>query len=436
MTAQGSTVYPVDDSRRKSALVSRFAAPALVGALVGALAWPHAIWFAPLALLLLPVLNKRSWLAPFSLMLGYHLATTYGLIQGTSVFFLHAGLFLGIGFWSLSSLAFAMPYLAYPYIALYFRGGGLAGGGFGAVTATIITSTVSTILPPLGIIGWTSPWLGAVAAGPVGILITVLGILALGCHWQKKQEFPARLLVAGFAVADLWLLAFAFPSLAALGGSVDVMTGHPPPIAPAGWVGINTNLGRLRSNLSYVDASMEMAPKVLADLHSGDKVVLLPETVAGPWLPGTLAIWRPVIQWTARHPGQTVLLGAAVPHGRGYLDALVKIQGGHQTVLPDHIPVPFSMWHPWAPRDSFRMAPFSRKPETTEVDHRKAGYLICYEQLLMWPALDLYPQRIQVLLAPANDWWARGTDIPAIQRASAKAWGAFFGVPVLFAVNQ
>ena len=435
MTVHRSTVYPVDGSRRGTSPLFRFSAPTLLGAMVGALAWPHAIWLAPLVFLLLPALNKRYWLAPFALMFGYHLATTYGLIKGTSVFFLHAGLFLCIGFWSLSSLAFALPYLAYPYIALYFRS-----GGFGAVAATIITSAVSTILPPLGIIGWTSPWLGAIAAGQTGIILTVLGIFALG-HWAPRSKVRASYLIAGCVVASLWLL------------------GHPLPTEPAGWVGINTHLGRLRSNLSYVDASMELAPKVLADLRSGDKVVLLPETVAGLWLPGTRAIWRPVIRWTAQHPGQTVLLGAAVPlagrscrrqeplagseplagckhMGLGYLDALVKIQSGHQTILPDHIPVPFSMWHPWHRRDSFRMAPFSRKPETTEIDGAKVGYLICYEQLLMWPALDLYPHGIQILLAPANDWWARGTDIPAIQRASAKAWGAFFGVPVLFAVNQ
>ncbi|MCY0872354.1 MAG: conjugal transfer protein TraB [Acidithiobacillus caldus] len=418
------SVYPVDDSRRKSAPVSRFAIPTLLGALVGALAWPHAIWLAPLALLLLPIVNKRHWSHPFLLMLGYHLATTYGLIKGTAVFFPHAGLFLGVGFWSLSSLAFALPYLAYPYITLYFRGGGV-----GVVAATVITSAISTIFPPLGIIGWTSPWLGAVAAGPTGILLTILGLFALGGLPQRNQEILARLLVAGFVVVGLWLLPFAFPAL-------DAMMGHPLPTAPAGWVGIDTHLGRLRSNLSYVDASMELAPKVLADLRSGDTVVLLPETVAGPWLPGTRAIWRPVIRWTAKHPGQTVLLGADVPLAKGYQDALVKIQDGRQTILPDHIPVPFSMWHPWRPQGSFRMAPFSRKPETTEMDGKKVGYLICYEQLLMWPALDLYPHGIQILLAPANDWWAQGTDIPAIQRASAKAWGAFFGMPVLFAVNR
>lgn len=430
MTAQASSVYRVDDSRRKSALLSRFAAPALVGALIGALAWPNAIWLAPLSLLLLPIVAKRHWLFPFLLMLGYHLATTYGLIHGTAVFFPHAGVFLGIGFWSLSSLAFALPYLAYQYLALC-----LSDGGFGALAATIATSAISTIFPPLGIVGWTSPWIGAIAAGPAGILLVLAGIFMLGHLWRKSPSIKTGILLTGFVVADLWLLGFAFPALANRCPVLDGLMDRPSP-APAGWVGIDTRLGRLHSNLSYVDASMEMVPKVLADLHSGDKMVLLPEGVAGPWLPGTRAIWRPVIRWTARHPGQTVLLGAAVPHGRGYLDALVMIQGGRQTILPDHVPVPFSMWHPWRPHDSFRMEPFSRKPETTEVDGEKAGYLICYEQLLMWPALDLYPHGIQVLLAPANDWWARGTDIPAIQRASAKAWAAFYGVPVLFAVNE
>jgi apolipoprotein N-acyltransferase len=70
------------------------------------------------------------------------------------------------------------------------------------------------------------------------------------------------------------------------------------------------------------------------------------------------------------------------------------------------------------------------------MDGLRVGYLICYEQLLVWPALSLFHQHVQVLLAPANDWWAEGTDIPAIQRASAKAWGSFLGVPVLFAVNR
>jgi hypothetical protein len=420
MRGHGPIVYPVDDLQRRSPLISRITAPALLGAIIGFLAWPHAIWLAPVALLLLSVVNRSHWLGPFLLMLGYHLATTWGLIRGTAVFFPHAGTALGLAFWSLSSLAFALPYLAYPYLVLYFRG-----GGFGAVVATLVTSSVSTILPPLGIVGWTSPWIGALPFGWVGIVLILWMIFWVNQY--REDDALARLGVAiGFWVLfALSVWSGIFPS-----------TLRTLPRPPAGWVGIDTRLGHLSSTVSYVEASMDLVPKVLADLRAGDKLVLLPETVAGPWLPGTRAVWRPVIRWTRRHPGQTVLLGAAVPHGSGYLDALVQIADGRQTILPDHIPVPFSMWHPWRRHGNFRMAPFSRKPESTEIDHRKAGYLICYEQLLMWPALDLYPQGIQILLAPANDWWARGTDIPAIQRASARAWAAFFGVPVIFAVNR
>ncbi len=405
----------------------------VLGAGIGFLAWPHAIWLAPLSLLLLPVVSRKHWLSPFVLMLGYHLATTHGLIRGTSDFFPHAGLLLGIAFWSLSSLLFALPYLAYPYIARHFRGGGL-----GSVTATLLTSLVSTVLPPLGIVGWTSPWIGALPSGWFGVLLVVWTVYAVG-RWIDDGFAWHSIL---FCILALWLTGFGLPSLATRVPTLaPILGGLSQPAPPHRWVGVNTHLGRLDSGLSYIDASMNLVPKVLHDLRSGDKVVLLPETVAGPWLPGTRAIWRPVIRWTAAHPGQTVLIGAAVPHGRGshpargYLDALLEIHGGHQTVLPNRIPVPFSMWHPWQPQGSFAMHVFG-KPERTTIHGRRVGYLICYEQLLIWPALDLYPGRIQVLLAPANDWWARGTDIPAIQRASAKAWGAFFGVPVLFAVNQ
>ena len=420
-----ASVYLVDDFCSYRACVLTLAV--LFGAAVGWFAWPEWVGIAPLVLIAIPVWNRGHWLAPFLSMLGYHLATTWGLIRGTAVFFPDAGLALGIAFWGLSSLTFALPYLLYrPLVGGFSRGTPhVWKDGLAAVLMTVLLSALSTVLPPLGLIGWTSPWIGALPGGWVEVVL-VLAAIALS---TVTGELPTIFLL-------LTLVALILPPLSL----------HRT--LPQGWVGINTNLGHLRSNLSYVDASMEMAPKVLADLRSGGNVVLLPETVAGPWLPGTRAIWGPVIRWTARHPEQIVLLGADVPlagcepHGRdlrpakGYLDALVKIQDGHQTILPDHIPVPFSMWHPWHPRDSFRMAPFSRKPETTEIDGKKVGYLICYEQLLMWPALDLHPHGIQILLAPANDWWARGTDIPAIQRASAKAWGAFFGVPVLFAVNQ
>jgi len=83
----------------------------LTGTLIGLIAWPHAIWLAPAVFLVLPLFRTAA--APFLALLGYHLATTYGLIHGTAVFFPHAGLPLGIAFWVFSSLAFALPYWLY-----------------------------------------------------------------------------------------------------------------------------------------------------------------------------------------------------------------------------------------------------------------------------------------------------------------------------------
>ncbi len=390
--------------------------PFLIGATIGWLAWPHAIWFAPVALVAVPMVAFRGGGGPFLLMLGYHLATTWGLILGTAVFFPSAGLFLGLAFWAGSSLIFALPYLFYTRI--FQKTTSLVAAPYAGVLTTVCLSAISTILPPLGIIGWTSPWLGAISEGWAGVMLVLLGIalVALG----RETAFIGLAVGLG-TTAALWA-----------GSLVQDASYH----APAGWVGVNTNLGRLDSPLSYIEASMRLERSTMALLQKGVHVVLLPETVAGPWLVGTAAIWKPVIHWTAAHKGQTVFVGAFVPHGRGYIDALEQIHDGQTQVLPDHIPVPFSMWHPWKPVGSFRMAPFSQRPEMTTVGTLRVGYLICYEQLLMWPTLNLAFHRPQILLAPANDWWAKGTDIPAIQRASAKAWGAFLGVPVLFAVNQ
>lgn len=387
----------------------------LFGALIGFLAWPHCIALAPLALVSLPLWNRRHWLAPAASMLGYHLATTWGLIHGTVDFFPHAGVALGLAFWVFSSLVFALPYVLYRWSFCRLSGKSWWSRFLAGVIVTTLLSSVSTVLPPLGLIGWTSPWIGAIASGWWVIFLVILTIGLASVPFVYPELF-----LSGALVGSAFFI-FTFTP------------GQMPP--PPGWAGVNTRFGEL-SGLSYVQASMRLEPRVLHALSHGDRVVLTPESIAGPWLPGTKAIWQPVLRYTAAHKGKVALIGADIPlRDGGYEDALVQMQDGRETILPDRIPVPFSMWHPWQMRDSFPMRVFG-KPEVGTVDGLRVGYLICYEQLLVWLAISLFQQHIQVLLAPANDWWAEGTDIPAIQRASAKAWGHFLGVPVLFAVNR
>ena len=379
----------------------------LAGILIGAVAWPHAPVLAIMLILMLPVFRSR-YLAAF----GYYMSASVGLISGTATFFPHAGFVLGMVFWMASAVVLALPYLAYDGLIRRFP------AQIGPHLAGLVTVTAISILPPLGVIGWTNPWVGSFEAGPAGPVLVIeafIGIVLLLRVFGSRTWGPR--VVAGVVTGFIVLCQVPLPAM------------------PAGWIVINTHHGLLKGPMSPIIISFHLRAvvlKKLSDPHT--HVVVLPESIVGYWLPGTAAVWLPVIQWTATHPQQTVLLGALVPEGRGYADALLKIHAGHVRILPDRIPVPFSMWHPWNPIESARMAVFGRR-EAIHVDGRKAGYLICYEQLLTLPELSLTFSPPEVLIGAANDWWAKGTNIPEIQRASLRAWARLWGVPVIDAVN-
>ena len=58
--------------------------------------------------------------------------------------------------------------------------------------------------------------------------------------------------------------------------------------------------------------------------------------------------------------------------------------------------------------------------ETVMVQGRPVAGLICYEQLLVWPALVSLAHNPQVIVAPSNAWWSRDTSIPDIQRTALR----------------
>jgi apolipoprotein N-acyltransferase len=61
---------------------------------------------------------------------------------------------------------------------------------------------------------------------------------------------------------------------------------------------------------------------------------------------------------------------------------------------------------------------------------------MCYEQLLIWPALQSLARDPDMLLAPSNDYWALKTAIPAIQHEAARDWADLWGIPLYEARNE
>ncbi|RWF13601.1 MAG: conjugal transfer protein TraB, partial [Mesorhizobium sp.] len=101
-------------------------------------------------------------------------------------------------------------------------------------------------------------------------------------------------------------------------------------------------------------------------------------------------------------------------------------------------PVPVSMWQPWRAwfgQDGGARANFFANP-VVELSGTKIAALICYEQLIVWPALQSMLYSPDLIVATGNGWWTAGTSIAAIQQASATAWARLFAVPIVMAFNK
>ena len=75
-------------------------------------------------------------------------------------------------------------------------------------------------------------------------------------------------------------------------------------------------------------------------------------------------------------------------------------------------------------------------PPAIRVWNRRAGVLMCYEQLIFWPALQTLARQPDMLLAPSNLYWASGTTIPAVQHVAAQDWADLWAIPLYEASNR
>ena len=381
--------------------------PLAAGCAVGWLSWPHTLTTSILLLILLPVVGPGH--SRFLLAFGYFLAASVGIVHGSVQFFgIGTSVYLGLAFWVASSGFLALPY------ALPGR--------------WLILSPLLDVVPPLGFFGWASPLLGMASWGAFPA-VCLFGIWAAWVYFKSGSTKGVGQHSWKSWVAPWILLIFALPYPA--------VPPQPKP-QPNGWVGIHTGYGLLNGyGMAEIRRDEQLEQLVMHKLQDPrTKVVVLPEAAAGMWYAGTAQLWQPVIDWTKTHE-QAVLLGVEYPTGRGYEDALLRIQQGKTKVFSDDIAVPVSMWHPWKTGGALDHL---GGIEAGTVMGERFYYLICYEQLLTLPGLHLLWNEIvdgkpAVLVGVANDWWTKGTNIAESQAISLQAWGSLLGVPVVSAVN-
>lgn len=384
----------------------------MAGAAVGWIAWGGGTEVWRLSwLLLLPVgwgIARSRWSASL-LILGYYLGGARGLPGGTAVFFgSDAPAWLGFACYLSACL-----FLTFPFFLLWSK----SGAGWRFVAATCVS-----VLPPLAFVGWINP-------------LAVSGVLFPGMGWIGLVL--AMGVMTALAVRSMkWLAVLA---LVVVITNAAVLSR--PVVVPDGWVGEDTHFSQLGSGSGggvgqVFDAFKRVDWLVnFADSVPANSVRVLPETVIGPIGAKAKYLLADVSAKLAKR-GSRVLAGGELVQADGrYLNALVVLgaKGNEDRQAVQGIPVPVSMWKPWAANGA--VADVFGNGNLIDVNGKRAGVLICYEQLLTFSILRTMTGKPDVLVGASNLWWVTDKTIPVIQNQMMMTFGRLFGIGVVRAVN-
>ena len=351
-----------------------------------------------------------------------------------------AGLVEGMGLWAVAILLLASPWLWL----------------WAANSRKLLWHTpvgiLLTVVPPLGLIGWASP-------------LTAAGYLFPGTRWlgvALVSALPAVLVRLPRSGAAL-VLAILMLTHAIYAGD---------PVPPKDWEAINTNFGGVAHGETNFLRDYQIAQQIQARaLASQSRVIVFPESVVANWTGATEMFWGQTLA-ALRANGKTVLVGGTLPvapRGRlvssrcpqfnfagelavlrspvatlprsrpasepertQYRNAII-IRGMQSSLFLQRIPVPIGMWRPL----SGTGVPLNLSGTTVvSIANQKAAILICYEQLLTWPALTSMLYHPTILIAVANDYWVKETPIPRYDSSAVRAWARLLAIPTVSAVNR
>ena len=378
----------------------------------------------------------RQW--AYTSALFYYGGALWPIIPGARNFFgPRASVLETVALWIVSSLLLALPwFLAWTKDRRHLLWRAPAG-------------LVLSVLPPLGLIGWASP-------------LTSAGFLFPGTSWFGLIGCA----IATGALAWRPRLAMVVLGILAIGINLSfVSAGDVPSLT--GWQGVNTNFGAESKEQSSFLAEFQAAEFIQGQaVNSNARVVVFPESVVSSWTAATDSFWENTIT-RLRMTGKTIMVGARVIEARtesafsaedfavsigtlrsasvgprmnsasqayiwpAYRNVLI-IRGHENTIFDQRIPVPISMWRPFA-RTGVQL--HLAGPAVLPVAGERAAVLICYEQLLTFPILTSLLRRPTVIVAVANDYWAGGTTIPAFQLTAVRAWARLMALPYVSATN-
>jgi len=373
-----------------------------ISALIGGLGWSGNPSLHFLALLYPFVyMHSRRRLDTLSAVF-YYAASTWPVIPGAQSFF-QAGHHLGkpIAIWiALTAIG------SLPWILFYHRR---------YLSLSALAALAALTLPPLS-------------------LVTAAHFLiAAGLWFPGTRWFGLALPLVLLAVQRRLGTALVFAVL--ILASLAVHARFVRPVADPHIVAVNTDFRsaatqrELRPDTQRIERTLQQIA-----LSHPNALVIFPESVIPDWSAAHDARWAPTFaQLTSQRTG--ILIGTTIPIPNTEANRNILLSRGYSEHLSyvQRVPIPLGMWQLGEARRGFPLS--LRFPATIRIWNRRAGVLLCYEQMTLWPAVETMARNPELLIAPSNLYWARNTSIPAIQHLAAQDWADLWAIPLYEARN-
>jgi len=369
----------------------------LFSAVIGGLGWSGNPALHFLALLYPFVyIHSRRRLDTLSAVF-YYASSTWPIIPGAQSFF-QTGHHLGkpIAIWiAITALG------SLPWILFYHRR---------FLPLSAIAALLALALPPMGLVTVAHP-------------LIATGLWYPGTRWFGLA-LPLILIAAHRRLETP--LVFAVLILASLA----VHARFARPIADPHIVAVDTKIGN--GSGSGAQAAEHRLQQIA--LAHPNALLIFPESVIPDWSAAHDARWASTFaQLSAQRTG--ILIGTTIPIPNTQANRNVLLSRGFTEHLSyvQRVPIPLGMWQLGDSRHSFPLS--LRFPATIRVWNRRAGVLLCYEQMTFWAAIETMARSPEMLIAPSNLYWARDTSIPAIQHLAAQDWADLWMIPLYEARN-
>lgn len=337
----------------------------------------------------------------FLILLAWHMGAGSGIPWAWATFFGNGWGWVGLLIWSAIC---ALPALVLP--ARFYP-------------LTLCAAVLITAATPIGMM---SPMVAATSFFPgLGWLgLAAAALLLAAPAIKNNRAFAAAgiaVLFAGSILNDRYTLAHN-----------DVKD-----LPEGAWALQANDGGRAGSVHDWLMRQGRLSMAVASGMEDGARLAVTYEGATDSWGAMSQAFWKKPTE-VATAQDSTALLGLyrKNPDGPDWQSGLLDLATGQ--FYPAAVPMPLSMWHPWR-RDQHMPMDFGVLTQQITTKVGRAAYVMCYEEMLLWPlAFKMAGVRPDFIISAANMWFTTPA-LAEAQNRSIEFQKRLWGLPLLRAVN-